>query len=120
MSPPPKIDTNSETAVRAGASRARTDMRSLAVALESYQIDHNAYPPALAPNLTTPIAYIRYIPFDPFSTEAKTMRYELTEGKRWLLWSVGPDRVDDKGKIEYDPANGTVSKGDITRRNQLQ
>ncbi|GAB4315611.1 MAG: hypothetical protein Kow0059_07770 [Candidatus Sumerlaeia bacterium] len=81
-----------EAQVRSKVSRARTDMRSAATALESYAVDHNKYPPMLgAPpfgqtvnqnngygnargfgwrglphQLTTPIAYITSIPQDVF------------------------------------------------------
>lgn len=65
-----------EAQVRSKVSRAKADMRSTAVAIESYAVDHNVYPwPAdpfgfvltapteewfetkVGPNLTTPIAY---------------------------------------------------------------
>lgn len=65
-----------EAQVRAKVSRAKSDMRSTGVAIESYAVDHNVYPwPAdpfgyvlasptedwfgtkVGPNLTTPIAY---------------------------------------------------------------
>lgn len=69
--------------------RVRSDMRSMATALEAYRIDSNTYPPAAAPGspksfnvndplmsqmtapvpapLTTPIAYITHYVQDPFA-----------------------------------------------------
>ena len=40
-------------------------------------------------------------------------------GKKWVMTSLGPDRTEDIFSpftmTEYDPTNGTVSKGDISR-----
>ena len=33
--------------------------------------------------------------------------------KGWVLYAVGPDGQDDRGEVEYDPTNGTMSSGDI-------
>jgi type II secretion system protein G len=69
-----------EAQVRAKVSRAKTEMRTLDVALTAYHVDHLEYPPWTLPilgdihpcswrfhRLTTPIAYITGIPKDPFS-----------------------------------------------------
>ena len=64
-----------EAQMRAKVSRVRSDMRSIVVALESYFVDSNAYPPhsddpAGRPwwrALTTPVAYITSVPLDPFN-----------------------------------------------------
>ena len=98
--------------------------------------------------LTTPIAYITSAPQDPFrpipeapqrgkyfeyfgkdaqpaySTPANIAAWEKT-GTLWFIYSVGPDRVNDKlpanldGPADYcyDPTNGTVSIGDFGRSN---
>jgi prepilin-type N-terminal cleavage/methylation domain-containing protein len=78
-----------EAQTRSKASRAKTDMRSTAVALEAYAVDNNHYPPPIgyappAPftiedpaaeafegftpfRITTPIAYIATLPIDVFA-----------------------------------------------------
>ena len=148
-----------EAQTRAKTSRAKSDMRSLAVALESYMIDHHrpivgfnegvsyglwsvsddvkrgigAYAP-----LTTPVAYITTIPYDPFTEKAgstnkrkwKVYFYEsfllrktssgaipsptsttgkiMGRGYAWLLRSWGPSRI---GKSPWETsilANQTV------------
>ncbi|MCX7014059.1 MAG: hypothetical protein NTW86_16150 [Candidatus Sumerlaeota bacterium] len=33
--------------------------------------------------------------------------------KAFVIWSAGPDGVDDGGRICYDPTNGTTSRGDL-------
>ena len=65
-----------EAQVRAKISRVKSDMRSLATAIEAYAVDNNKYPGALvsagkwtwtAPfKVTTPIAFITTIPMDPW------------------------------------------------------
>lgn len=77
-----------EAQVRAKASRAKNDMRTLATGIESYHVDWSAYPfpadergvPAeppfhnphlyngmLTPRLTSPTAYLSTLTEDPFS-----------------------------------------------------
>ena len=77
-----------EAQVRSKVSRAKSDMRSVAVALESYAVDANQYPPHIVPGhpnadplslvpfipfidrlrpLTTPVAYLTSILEDPFA-----------------------------------------------------
>ncbi|NUP90635.1 MAG: prepilin-type N-terminal cleavage/methylation domain-containing protein [Candidatus Sumerlaeia bacterium] len=66
-----------EAQTRAKVSRAKSDMRSLATAIEAYRVDANRYPPgqwmpsvttieARWRHVTTPIAYITSVPVDPF------------------------------------------------------
>lgn len=33
--------------------------------------------------------------------------------KALVIWSPGPDGMDDGGRIVYDPTNGTISGGDL-------
>ena len=80
-----------EAQTRAKVSRAKSDIRALALAVESYAVDHNAYPLAadekgepiipyppiglgpevfetrLSPRLTTPQAYVTSLYEDPFA-----------------------------------------------------
>lgn len=80
-----------EAQVRAKVARARTDMRSLATALESYCIDHNKYVPCPQWDieitsylrfcmLTTPIAYISSIFPDPFQSQVISNVYPFWDG----------------------------------------
>ena len=81
--------------------------------------------------LTTPVSYLTTIPLDPFS-KSVPMGYdtrEITSGSNRYayvgLMSGGPDRTEGNWyrgitgqggtAIEYDPSNGTASKGDVTR-----
>lgn len=100
-----------EAQVRAKVSRAKSDMRSTATALESYMVDNNKYPLAalsgvegnqtaieMEPNygsflyrlkaLTTPIAYITAIPEDPFAAGFIRNDVGNTDGYK-LPWGTG-------------------------------
>lgn len=183
-----------EAQVRSKVARVRADLRTLTTGLESYRVDHNAYPdiprgaPSLdppafptkgspeyairaLPRLSTPVAYLTVgILPDPFSRDpgrpsvlgyanlsASEINPELLaigitsptaegfaryRGLGYLLISVGPDGVDylinsgadpEQGagrayiylaepnsagvgsNFVYDPTNGTISVGDVSR-----
>lgn len=92
--------------------------------------------------LTTPVSYLSNLQLDVFLPEmdeddpSATMAplHYLTEdyspgeciekaqlagiynpSVAWILWSIGPDRVDQEGESIYNPTNGTVSPGDLIR-----
>jgi len=74
---------------RAKIARVQADARSLGTSLESYRLDTNEYPPdarsgvyvhfsfrwegypSCGKHLTTPVAYMSSIPFDPFNSKFK-------------------------------------------------
>lgn len=49
------------------------------------------------------------LPIDPFGDRLKF----ISNTDQLKLYSVGPDREDDRGQIHYDASNGTRSKGDV-------
>jgi prepilin-type N-terminal cleavage/methylation domain-containing protein len=170
---------------RAKVSRSKSEMRSVATALESYVVDYNVYPSAyharggfslgwLTPDfmcpyqirlipITTPVAYLTSLPRDPFNPLSdrsgsdwsddgnNTYVYftsypsdvshlysngvftspswmDVNPSGKWRLAGYGPARKryfssNDflrEGEMgytdyEYDPSNGTVSNGMITR-----
>ena len=60
--------------IRAKVGRARAELRSIRTAMETYRLDNNQYLQRGSVNrrdelalLTTPIAYLSFIPLDPFS-----------------------------------------------------
>jgi prepilin-type N-terminal cleavage/methylation domain-containing protein len=130
-----------EAQVRAKVSRVRSDMRSLATALESYAVDQNKHPPAdpddVIPEVfTTPVAYMTSIPFDVFrntpqgertrrlgyhnvrqEVDAHADGWPATDLQRygdWRFFSFGPHQ-EYLPYIPYDSTNGTVSAGNVLR-----
>lgn len=66
-----------EAQTRSKVSRVLSDQRSLVTALEAYRVDNNNYPPSIGGTVsnelgrvTTPIAYITSLPFDPFPVKS--------------------------------------------------
>jgi hypothetical protein len=110
-----------ESQVRAKVSRARTDLRSLAIAIEAYYVDNNIPPHNLSLLYQGPVKYITTLPNDPYAPshygEEGLLRYMRDDDPPWfwVAYSIGPDLRDDYAQIIYDPTNGTVSRGDIIR-----
>ena len=83
-----------EAQTRAKTSRVKADIRTVALGVESYAVDHNAYPPHLLPGnvevgypgrfvpLTTPTAYLTSLPpRDPFA------RAPMADEPEWITWT---------------------------------
>lgn len=117
--------------------KARSDMRSLAVAIETYYVDNMEYPamtlkPEEMPDrtryppgvpmgrtfrngsspgpmsLTTPIVYIHDYPHDPFTAPNELVYRYYVDSKYWVLGSFGPDRdMKTGGQLQWNV-------GDIT------
>lgn len=110
-----------EAQVRAKISRVESDLRTMATALEAYNVDYNQYPPvpiALGPRfhrfipLTTPVAYISSVPLDPFDSADPNSHHRFHTGQyaygampldgasRWILLSDGPDRRPNVDRLD--------------------
>ena len=109
--------------------RTKEDRHDLAVAhlrllttelaLRCYQCDHRSTPGSLQQLVPK---YLQAVPSDPFSSHPLVYR---PAGTNWLLYSLGPDRVDDGGKpvgkiISGDfpgfvasKSDGSPNKGDL-------
>lgn len=104
---------------RSKVSRAMSDMRTIAVALEAYYTDYNTYPEDYAASspqaygmgrLTSPTSYLSSIPLDPFGgyfdRERRVHVKSYTLGTapefkpvRWAMASVGPNTEDDTSPL---------------------
>ena len=157
-----------EAQTRAKVARAKSEIRNLAVAEETYYIDNNTYPPQVEETgdgalhlagadysvgyvswkLTTPVAHQSSIPNDPFGPKKPPVTTPWISKYRcgvnylqvWIMTSRGPDLDQDMDEtpyvdstvpgwgqiseylnqfngtyMEYDPTNGTISKGDVYR-----
>lgn len=89
-----------EAQIRAKVARARGDMRTMATAMETYNLDFRQYPTDHEPDgadrglnqLTSPIAYLASLPEDPFSTNTG-MLDPTTQEIGWEMASTGTDRL---------------------------
>jgi hypothetical protein len=68
------------------------------LALHAYRKDTGVYPPTLEALVPK---YLHSTPSDPFS-DGQALRY-ARDGKRYNLWSIGPDARDDGGKPAQNP-----------------
>ncbi|HEY5909488.1 MAG TPA: hypothetical protein VJA21_02670 [Verrucomicrobiae bacterium] len=82
------------------AAQARMRLMMVELGLRCYQADHGRAPAALEELVPK---YLIRIPTDPFTGRALTYK---PQGTNWLVYSVGPDRVDDGG--------GTAGRGSKT------
>ncbi len=90
------------------------ELRTVSDGLNNYYSQYSTYPLNLI-NLTTPIAYLNIVPTDRFMiprTKDIYIYHNLARDKA-ILYSKGPDKIDDNGKLIYDPTNGIKSHGDI-------
>ena len=74
-------------------SDALSRMLLIELALRTYRLDRGAYPATLGQLVP---AYLPSVPIDPFSN-GQPFRYQLVR-RRYLLYSVGPDTVDNGGE----------------------
>ena len=79
----------------AATQRGRSEMRTIATALESYYIHNsNAYPSALTSLTTATPRIISRVPDDPFRAVGTSYSYARdTNGVYYVVWSYGPDRT---------------------------
>jgi len=82
-------------------AQALATQARIACALERHFLTHQQYPEVLS-ELGSVGAIDHWT--------GGEMRYEKTPGGRYRLWSVGPDRVDDGGKRNLDPADPAKTK----------
>ncbi|MCX8038892.1 MAG: prepilin-type N-terminal cleavage/methylation domain-containing protein, partial [Candidatus Sumerlaeia bacterium] len=91
-----------EAQARSKIARVKSDMRTLATALESYFSDNQAYPDFIDVEtggayqlraLTTPVAHITSIPVDPFLPLVPESLLPLRRSFRYTSYPIVPDRA---------------------------
>ncbi|MBN1901944.1 hypothetical protein JW926_11535 [Candidatus Sumerlaeota bacterium] len=98
-----------EADVRTTTAFSRNRETQIAVALELFKSQKGHYPATLIELVPK---YFTNLPVDPFS--GKNFVYDLLEkGDKYVLYSLGPDLMDNDAKTLYDPTNGTISSGDL-------
>jgi len=83
---------------------AHERLLTVEIALRCYRVSR-ARPPARLEDLMT--NYLSRVPLDPFSAQPLTYR---PQGTNWLLYSLGPDGIDDGGR---PVGKGLSAKGDM-------
>ncbi|MBW3624835.1 MAG: hypothetical protein KY468_15640 [Armatimonadetes bacterium] len=94
------MGTNDYTWLKSLSNAARKRMLAVRLALHAFWKEHGRYPftlEELAPG------YLRKLPRDPFAPTAP-IGY-LPQGEKFVLYSVGPDGVDDGGAPIRNPDN---------------
>ncbi|MFB3894829.1 MAG: sigma-70 family RNA polymerase sigma factor [bacterium] len=80
-------------------------------AIKLYQLQHGAFPANLQDLIPK---YLSIVPVDTFSRNPLKC-YPTPRGI--IVYSYGPDKIDDKGRIIYDPKkdieNGKIASGDL-------
>jgi hypothetical protein len=71
------------------------EMTCTAVALQRYQLKHGR-PPDQIKQLVP--AYLQQVPIDYMN--GQPLSYRLLDSTHWLLYSVGPNGVDDQGRAD--------------------
>ena len=93
------VDITLDDTVAAIVSQTKLNMTKLAIAAELHKCTQGHYPATLR-EIDRPI--LPEIPLD--LADGKPLRYAL-DGKRYKIWSVGPDGVDDGGVRDPNPKN---------------
>ena len=81
-------------------SLSEFDCLMTATAIRRYQLENDKLPDGLSVLVPT---YLPKLPEDPFDG-FKPLKYEKHD-KGWVIYSVGPDRKDDHGRLEYEEAS---------------
>ena len=100
--------TYDELVKRHRAANAKFQLLRMAVAARDLYLRTKAFPSAAA-DFT--FLSKEGLPKDAFKPTAPLGFAQTPE--QFICYSVGPDVTDDHGAIEYDPTNGTTSRGDI-------
>lgn len=85
-----------------GREEAQDECARAAVAMTRYRLDHGKLPSRLYELVPK---YLEAIPADPFNGQPVRL---VVKKDQWIIYSVGPDGVDDAG-VEYN----TSGKGDV-------
>lgn len=77
------------------------------MALQGYKMEHGSYPESLEKLCPS---FLSHIPDDPFAASG-SLKYRK-EGSTYVLYSIGPDGVDDGGRPIDDPSKATTKNPD--------
>jgi hypothetical protein len=98
-----------EASTRDYVMQAKRDILRIQIALERYRNFNGHYPDILK---VVEGRWIDELPVDPFSGKP-FIYHPFDNATKYVLFSVGPDGVENDEPIPYDPRNGTISPGEI-------
>lgn len=99
----------------ASIQRARSELRTLATAIESYYIHNgNTLPATLTALISATPRIITTVPDDPFRSGSTDYGYARdTNTVYYVVWSYGPDRAADITGMDTDGTMAGTSDDDI-------
>lgn len=108
--------TQKQSRTNSLSNRIGNDFLLITFALHAYQLENKEFPTTLSQLVPK---YLSKVPTDAFAP-SRQLKYQR-RGQKYLLYSIGPDGIDDKGKpIHNQGEEGTLrhlarydSKGDI-------
>ena len=91
-------------------NQTQNNMLLVSFALRSYYLEHGRYPATLQALVP---GYLQAVPADPFALSA-SLHYHL-KGAKYLLYSIGPDGIDNGGTPSNDGRNrnGNISHSPV-------
>ena len=89
--------------------RTQNNLLLAAALLQAYRRDHGAYPAALSQLAPR---YLQAVPDDPFAPQGP-LRYRR-QGTTTVLYSIGPDGIDQQGTPIKDMRNDLSDRYDVT------
>jgi hypothetical protein len=95
-----------EVAIGEGVTYAWWALTIATAQVRAYRVEKGSLPTSLSALGEVGVSP----PADPFSNT--TIKYRVS-GNSGILYSIGPDLIDNGGSPDYDPTNGTISAGDI-------
>lgn len=87
-------------------ARAMDELLSVTLALHAWRLENGSYPASLSELVPE---YLKWLPRDPFALKG-TFRYRA-KGSRYLLYSLGPDSVDNSGTWISGRIKGDIVAG---------
>ena len=99
----------------AAEQRARSELRTLATAIESYYIHNsNALPTNLTELITATPRIVSVVPDDPFRASGTDYAYARdTNGVYYVVWSHGLDRAGDISGVDTDGTLAGTNDDDV-------
>jgi hypothetical protein len=92
--PLPNIGILAQARAKDEDVKMQNALLTVALALRAYKVEHGDYPSTLGELMTDKC--LTRVPVDPF-TISRPVRYRRLSVERYLLYSVGPDGIDDRG-----------------------